>query len=80
MSQPKKRRNKKVKVADFSLLDLATLKRYKNHFKLRQKQTSNKSELVQTIQKHFSTLQVDHNATISTFLRKLQMEDEENAN
>ncbi len=52
---------------DFSILDIATLKRYKNHFKLRIKHNSSKAELVQAISKHFHSLQIDTQDTITMF-------------
>jgi len=55
-------------MADFSKLDMGTLKRYKRHYKLRTKHNSNKTELAATVSKHFSSQAVLEMETISFFV------------
>lgn len=57
-------------IADFSLLDMPALKKYKKHYKIRTKHNCPKAEVVTAIQKHFATLQVDPQETIMTFVQK----------
>ena len=53
---------------DFSKLDMATLKRYKRHYRLKTRQNVTKTELAQAVAKHFASQTVDEADTISLFM------------
>ena len=53
---------------DFSKLDMATLKRYKRHYRLKTRQNITKPELAIAIAKHFATQTIDETDTISLFM------------
>eukprot|EP00966_Prymnesium_polylepis_P146280 3378968-Prymnesium_polylepis.1 len=52
---------------DFTKLDMATLKRYKRHYRLKTRQNVTKTELAMAVAKHFSSQTVDEADTISLF-------------
>jgi len=53
---------------DFTKLDMATLKRYKRHYRLKTRQNVTKTELSAVISKHFAAQTVDEADTISLFM------------
>lgn len=53
---------------DFSKLDMATLKRYKRHYRLKTRQNVTKTELATAVAKHFASQTVDEADTISLFM------------
>mmetsp|Transcript_44191 Transcript_44191/g.116126 ORF Transcript_44191/g.116126 Transcript_44191/m.116126 type:complete len:141 (+) Transcript_44191:30-452(+) len=53
---------------DFTKLDLATLKRYKRHYRLKTRQNVTKPELALAVAKHFASQTVDEADTISLFM------------
>jgi histone deacetylase complex subunit SAP30 len=53
---------------DFTKLDMATLKRYKKHFRLKTRQNVTKTELAFSVAKHFASQTVDEADTISLFM------------
>ena len=53
---------------DFTKLDMATLKRYKRHFRLKTRQNVTKTELALAVAKHFASQTVDEADTISLFM------------
>ena len=53
---------------DFSKLDMATLKRYKRHYRLKTRQNVTKTELALAVSKHFASQTVDEADTISLFM------------
>jgi len=53
---------------DFTKLDMATLKRYKRHYRLKTRQNVTKTELSAAISKHFAAQTVDEADTISLFM------------
>ena len=55
-------------VVDFTKLDMATLKRYKRHYRLKTRQNVTKTELALAVAKHFASQTVDEADTISLFM------------
>jgi len=53
---------------DFTKLDMATLKRYKRHYRLKTRQNVTKTELAMAVAKHFASQTVDEADTISLFM------------
>lgn len=53
---------------DFTKLDMATLKRYKRHYRLKTRQNVTKTELALAVAKHFALQTVDEADTISLFM------------
>lgn len=53
---------------DFTKLDMATLKRYKRHYRLKTRQNVTKTELSMAVAKHFASQSVDEADTISLFM------------
>ncbi len=53
---------------DFTKLDMATLKRYKRHYRLKTRQNVTKTELALAVAKHFASQTVDEADTISLFM------------
>ena len=53
---------------DFTKLDMATLKRYKRHFRPKTRQNVTKTELALAVAKHFASQTVDEADTISLFM------------
>jgi len=53
---------------DFTKLDMATLKRYKRHYRLKTRQNVTKTELALAVAKHFAAQTVDEGDTIALFL------------
>ena len=53
---------------DLGKLDLAALKRYKRHYRVRTKHNSTKAELVQAITRHFASQPVMDMDSISFFI------------
>ena len=53
---------------DFTKLDMATLKRYKRHFRLKTRQNATKTELALAVAKHFASTTVDEADTIGLFM------------
>ena len=53
---------------DFTKLDMATLKRYKRHFRLKTRQNVTKTELALAVAKHFASTTVDEADTIGLFM------------
>ena len=49
-------------------LDMATLKRYKRHFRLKTRQNVTKTELALAVAKHFASTTVDEADTIGLFM------------
>ena len=47
---------------------MATLKRYKRHYRLKTRQNVTKTELAQAVAKHFASQTVDEADTISLFM------------
>ena len=48
-----------VQTVDFTKLDMATLKRYKRHYRLKTRQNVTKTELALAVAKHFASQHVD---------------------
>ena len=57
------------KTADFNMLELETLMRYKRHYKLKGR---SKPELVASATKHFETLVVDEYEVMNDFIALLR--------
>lgn len=55
-------------IVDFTKLDMATLKRYKRHYRLKTRQNVTKTELALAVAKHFASQTVDEADTISLFM------------
>mmetsp|Transcript_45046 Transcript_45046/g.108084 ORF Transcript_45046/g.108084 Transcript_45046/m.108084 type:complete len:146 (-) Transcript_45046:216-653(-) len=53
---------------DFTKLDMATLKRYKRHYRLKTRQNVTKTELALAVAKHFASQHVDEAETIQLFV------------
>lgn len=53
---------------NFTKLDMATLKKYKRHYKLKTRQNATKTELAQAVAKHFAGQTVDEADAISLFM------------
>ena len=53
---------------DFTKLDMATLKRYKKHYRLKTRQNVTKTELALAVAKHFASTHVDEAETIQLFM------------
>eukprot|EP01139_Manchomonas_bermudensis_P001625 Amastigsp_a2444_767.p3 type:complete len:107 gc:universal Amastigsp_a2444_767:588-268(-) len=61
-------RKPKKSVVDFSKWDIAALKRYKKHYKLRVQHDATKSDLVAAITEHFDSLPCDEFEIMSFFV------------
>ncbi len=48
-----------MQTVDFTKLDMATLKRYKRHYRLKTRQNVTKTELALAVAKHFASQHVD---------------------
>ena len=57
-----------AQTVDFTKLDMATLKRYKRHYRLKTRQNVTKTELAMAVAKHFASTTVDEADTISLFM------------
>jgi len=53
-----------------SRLDIAALKRYKKHFRLKTRHNISKAELVTAVKQHYDTIQLNEIETIESFLDK----------
>jgi len=60
--------NDSVDMVDFSSLQISTLRRYRKHFKLQNKAGMNKSQLLETISRHFRSIPVPEKETITYFI------------
>ena len=58
----------RTQTVDFTKLDMATLKRYKRHYRLKTRQNVTKTELALAVAKHFASQTVDEADTISLFM------------
>ena len=57
-----------AQTVDFNKLDMATLKRYKKHYRLKTRQNVTKNELALAVAKHFASTHVDEAETIQLFM------------
>tara|TARA_B110001452_G_scaffold186825_1_gene157283 strand:+ start:1012 stop:1629 length:618 start_codon:yes stop_codon:yes gene_type:complete len=57
-----------AQTVDFTKLDMATLKRYKKHYRLKTRQNVTKTELALAVAKHFASTHVDEAETIQLFM------------
>jgi hypothetical protein len=73
-SDPAARVKPKTGKIDFKRFDLASLKRYKRVYKVRVKPGSGKFQLIQAIQEHNRSVQVDEADVISRFLSRIHEE------
>eukprot|EP00794_Sanderia_malayensis_P007390 gene7390-8210_t len=60
--------NDHSEVVDFAQLQISTLRRYRRHFKLQNKAGMNKSQLLETISRHFKSIPVPEKETITYFI------------
>eukprot|EP00112_Aurelia_sp_Birch-Aquarium-sp1_P003103 Seg1347.1 transcript_id=Seg1347.1/GoldUCD/mRNA.D3Y31 product="Histone deacetylase complex subunit SAP30L" protein_id=Seg1347.1/GoldUCD/D3Y31 len=60
--------NDTADMVDFSSLQISTLRRYRRHFKLQNKAGMNKSQLLETISRHFKSIPVPEKETITYFI------------
>ncbi|XP_065058536.1 histone deacetylase complex subunit SAP30L-like isoform X2 [Rhopilema esculentum] len=60
--------NESADMVDFSSLQISTLRRYRRHFKLQNKAGMNKSQLLETISRHFKSIPVPEKETITYFI------------
>lgn len=67
-ARPKGEKDARNLTVDFTKLDMATLKRYKRHYRLKTRQNVTKTELALAVAKHFSSQTVDEADTISLFM------------
>ena len=58
----------RAQTVDFTKLDMATLKRYKRHYRLKTRQNVTKTELALAVAKHFASQHVDEAETIQLFV------------
>ena len=58
----------RAQTVDFTKLDMATLKRYKKHYRLKTRQNVTKTELALAVAKHFASTHVDEAETIQLFM------------
>ena len=66
--RPRNEKDARNLTVDFTKLDMATLKRYKRHYRLKTRQNVTKSELSLAVAKHFASQTVDEADTISLFM------------
>ena len=66
--RPRGEKDARNLTVDFSKLDMATLKRYKRHYRLKTRQNVTKTELALAVAKHFASQTVDEADTISLFM------------
>ena len=67
-SRPRGEKDARNLTVDFTKLDMATLKRYKRHYRLKTRQNVTKTELALAVAKHFASQSVDEADTISLFM------------
>ena len=67
-SRPRGEKDARNLTVDFTKLDMATLKRYKRHYRLKTRQNVTKTELALAVSKHFASQTVDEADTISLFM------------
>lgn len=67
-ARPRGEKDARTLTCDFSKLDMATLKRYKRHYRLKTRQNVTKTELSLAVAKHFASTTVDEADTISLFM------------
>ena len=66
--RPRGEKDARNLTVDFTKLDMATLKRYKRHYRLKTRQNVTKTELALAVAKHFASQTVDEADTISLFM------------
>jgi histone deacetylase complex subunit SAP30 len=66
--RPRGEKDARNLTVDFTKLDMATLKRYKRHYRLKTRQNVTKTELALAVSKHFASQTVDEADTISLFM------------
>ena len=67
-ARPRGEKDARNLTVDFTKLDMATLKRYKRHYRLKTRQNVTKTELALAVAKHFASQTVDEADTISLFM------------
>ena len=67
-ARPRGEKDARNLTVDFTKLDMATLKRYKRHYRLNTRQNLTKTELALAVAKHFASQTVDEADTISLFM------------
>ena len=66
--RPRGEKDARNLTVDFTKLDMATLKRYKRHYRLKTRQNVTKTELSLAVAKHFASQTVDEADIISLFM------------
>lgn len=66
--RPRGEKDARNLTVEFTKLDMATLKRYKRHYRLKTRQNVTKTELALAVAKHFASQTVDEADTISLFM------------
>ena len=66
--RPRGDKDARTLTVEFTKLDMATLKRYKRHYRLKTRQNVTKTELALAVAKHFASQTVDEADTISLFM------------
>ena len=67
-ARPRGEKDARNLTVEFTKLDMATLKRYKRHYRLKTRQNVTKTELALAVAKHFASQTVDEADTISLFM------------